>query len=167
MGSPGKSGRKQRKEVSRKPMKRRISNRQGNKTILSSFFLFFSATRSNFFIQYNEEKIHRFSLANRKGPAQNICTTARTPQSKQRIHMERLFSVKRFEDSAYQKVAGKIAALRLARGLLRKAVPARQERQNFGDSARQSVRHPSCTVYKLFPVCENKNNAGCIPTCGH
>jgi len=96
MGSPGKSGRKQRKEVSSKPMKRRISNRQGNKTILSSFFLLFPRrAQTSLYNTTKRKSTAFFSLANRKGPAQNVCTTAQTPQSKQRIHMERLFSVKR------------------------------------------------------------------------
>jgi hypothetical protein len=50
----------------------------------------------------------------------------------------------------------KIAALRRARGLLRKPVPARQERQIFGDLARQSFGHPSGTVHALLPGRESK-----------
>ena len=58
-------------------------------------------------------------------------------------------------DSAYQKLRKKSPRCGEPGGCF--ANPqARQERQNFGDLARQSVRHPSCTVYKLFPVCDNK-----------
>ena len=98
--------------------------------------------------------VHRFSLANRRGPAQFSAATARTPRSKQRNHMERPFPVRR--PTARIKSCGKNRRAAASPGGCFANPPARQERQNFGDLARQSVRHPSCKVYKLIPVCESK-----------
>ena len=170
-GSPGKSGRKPRKQVSKNPMKRRISLiaifsfQVGKKEKNIVFFLFPRRAQTSVYCTTIQRKavnvnanypvnVHRFSLANRRGPAQFF----RSNRTNTPIETTQPYGAPvsgKAADSAYQKLRKKSPRCGEPGGCF--ANPqARQERQNFGDLARQSVRHPSCTVYKLFPVCDNK-----------